>query len=192
MTHTLASHVNPQVMKVKESLKQQSVTILIKTRSPNDLMNGKVKHVTLHGKHGCEEKTQRFEKLGTSIEPSRFHPTRLHDLCMLILQEKPPAHIRLYYCPHPQRAEAKRIIQETQETQIIRPRPSLAMTLYLQMLYLFVCRDKLFLKCHIQLNQLWLLMQYSHISSYFHYLSQEWTMIFEVFPIDDRKKIRSL
>ncbi|RWW27048.1 hypothetical protein BHE74_00040964 [Ensete ventricosum] len=53
-------------------------------------------------------------------------------------------------------------------------------------------RDKLFLKCHIQLNQLWLLMQHSQISSYFHYLSQERTMLFEVFPIDDRKKIRSL
>ncbi|RWW19815.1 hypothetical protein GW17_00016105 [Ensete ventricosum] len=34
MTHTLAGHVNPQAMKVEESLKQQSVTILIKTRSP--------------------------------------------------------------------------------------------------------------------------------------------------------------
>ncbi|RWV90295.1 hypothetical protein GW17_00047518 [Ensete ventricosum] len=43
MTHTLAGHVNPQVIKDEESLKQQSVTILIETRSPNDLMNGKVK-----------------------------------------------------------------------------------------------------------------------------------------------------
>ncbi|RWW55718.1 hypothetical protein BHE74_00037616 [Ensete ventricosum] len=116
MTHTLVDHVNPQAMEVEESLKQQSVTILIKTRSPNDLMNGKVKHVTLHGKRGSEEKTQRFEKFATSTEPSRFHPTRLHNLRMLILQEEPPAHIRLYCCPHSQRAEAKRIIQETQET----------------------------------------------------------------------------
>ncbi|RWV99159.1 hypothetical protein BHE74_00029125 [Ensete ventricosum] len=43
MTHTLADHVNPQAMKDEESLKQQSVTILVKTRSPNDPMNGKVK-----------------------------------------------------------------------------------------------------------------------------------------------------
>ncbi|RWW56591.1 hypothetical protein BHE74_00036683 [Ensete ventricosum] len=110
MTHTLAGHVNPQAMKVEESLKQQSVTILIKTRSPNDLMNGKVKQVTLHGKCGSEEKTQCLEKFATSTELSRFHPTRLYDLRMLILQEEPLAHIRLYCYPHPQRAEAKRII----------------------------------------------------------------------------------
>ncbi|RRT77153.1 hypothetical protein B296_00005537 [Ensete ventricosum] len=152
MTHTLASHVNLQVMKDEESLKQQSVTILIKTRSPNDLMNGKVKQVTLHRKRGSEDKIQRLEKFATSTELSRLHPTRLHDLHMLILQEEPPTHIWLYCFPHPQRAEAKKIIQETHETQIIRPRLSLAMTLYLQKLCLFVCRDKLFLKCHIQLN----------------------------------------
>ncbi|RRT43624.1 hypothetical protein B296_00018447 [Ensete ventricosum] len=35
-------------------------------------------------------------------------------------------------------------------------------------------------------------MQHSQISGYFHYLSQERTMLFEVLPIDDRKKIRSL
>ncbi|RZS18837.1 hypothetical protein BHM03_00051159 [Ensete ventricosum] len=87
MTHTLADHVNPQAMKVEESLKQQSVTILIKTMRPDDLINGKVKYVTLHGKRGSEEKTQRFEKYATSTEPSRFHPTRLHNFCMLILQE---------------------------------------------------------------------------------------------------------
>ncbi|RRT33056.1 hypothetical protein B296_00037868 [Ensete ventricosum] len=118
MTHTLADHVNPQSMKVEESLKQQSVIILIKTRSPNDLMNGKAKQVTLHGKRGSEGKRQHLEKFATSTEPSQFHPTILHDLRMLILQEEPPAYIQLYYCPHPQRAEAKRIIQET---QIIRP-----------------------------------------------------------------------
>ncbi|RZR95181.1 hypothetical protein BHM03_00023991 [Ensete ventricosum] len=70
MTHTLAGHVNPQAIKVEESLKQQSIIVLIKTRSPSDLMNGKVKQVTLHGKHGSEEKTQRLEKFATSIEPS--------------------------------------------------------------------------------------------------------------------------
>ncbi|RRT73778.1 hypothetical protein B296_00008065 [Ensete ventricosum] len=110
LTHTLAGHVNPQAMKDEESLKQQSVTILIKTRSPNDLINGKVKPVTLHGKCGSEEKTQCLEKFATSTGSSRFHPTRLYDLRMLILQEEPLAHIRLYCYPHPQRAEAKRII----------------------------------------------------------------------------------
>ncbi|RWV96499.1 hypothetical protein GW17_00040784 [Ensete ventricosum] len=34
-------------------------------------------------------------------------------------------------------------------------------------------RDKFFVKCHIQLNQLWLLMQHSQILGYFHYLSQK-------------------
>ncbi|RRT32908.1 hypothetical protein B296_00041249 [Ensete ventricosum] len=114
MAHTLAGHVNPQAMKVEESLKQQSVTILIKTKSPNDLMNGKVKQVTLYGKRESEEKTQHLKK------------------------------------------------------------------------------DNLLRKCHIQLNQLWLLMQHSQISGYFHYLFEERTMLFEVFPIDDHKKIRSL
>ncbi|RZS25796.1 hypothetical protein BHM03_00059047, partial [Ensete ventricosum] len=59
--------------------------------------------------------------------------------------------------------------------------------------------DKLFLKCHIQPNQLWLLMQRSQISSYFHDFSKEQTMILEVFPDDDigfmthdRKKVESL
>ncbi|RWV98775.1 hypothetical protein GW17_00038358 [Ensete ventricosum] len=101
MTHTLVGYVNPQAMKIEESLKQQSVTILIKARSPNDLMNDKVKQVTLHVKYGSEEKIQRLEKFATFTEPGRFHPTRLHDPRMLILQEEPPAHIRLYCCPHP-------------------------------------------------------------------------------------------
>ncbi|RWW58233.1 hypothetical protein BHE74_00034926 [Ensete ventricosum] len=42
-------------------------------------------------------------------------------------------------------------------------------------------------------------MQHFHISGYFHYLSQEWTTLLEVFPInflrstaDNRKKIGSL
>ncbi|RRT39377.1 hypothetical protein B296_00045463 [Ensete ventricosum] len=52
-------------------------------------------------------------------------------------------------------------------------------------LYLFVCRDKLFLKCHLQLNQLQLLMQRSQISGYFHDLSEERTTLPKVFPIDD-------
>ncbi|RWW77446.1 hypothetical protein BHE74_00014394 [Ensete ventricosum] len=41
-THTLANHTNLQAMKVEESLKQKSVTILIKTRSTNNLMNNRV------------------------------------------------------------------------------------------------------------------------------------------------------
>ncbi|RWW72080.1 hypothetical protein BHE74_00020131 [Ensete ventricosum] len=59
------------------------------------------------------------------------------------------------------------------------------MTLYLQKLCLFVYRDKLFLKCHIQLNQLWFLMQRSHISGYFHDFPKEQTMMLEVFPDDN-------
>ncbi|RRT47259.1 hypothetical protein B296_00015110 [Ensete ventricosum] len=59
------------------------------------------------------------------------------------------------------------------------------MILYLQKLYLFVYRDKLFLKCHIQLNQLWALMQYSLISGYFHDFTEEWTMMLKVFRNDD-------
>ncbi|RWW65777.1 hypothetical protein BHE74_00026897 [Ensete ventricosum] len=42
MTHTLADHANPQAMKVKESLKQQLITIFIETRSTNNFMNSKV------------------------------------------------------------------------------------------------------------------------------------------------------
>ncbi|RRT40464.1 hypothetical protein B296_00003449 [Ensete ventricosum] len=45
--------------------------------------------------------------------------------------------------------------------------------------------DKLFLKCHIQLNQLWVLMQCSLISGYFHDFTEEWTMMLKVFPDDD-------
>ncbi|RRT33256.1 hypothetical protein B296_00049953 [Ensete ventricosum] len=59
------------------------------------------------------------------------------------------------------------------------------MTFYLQKLYLFVYRDKLFLKCHIQLNQLWFLMQCSLISGYFHDFTEERTMMLKVFPDDD-------
>ncbi|RZR88383.1 hypothetical protein BHM03_00015948 [Ensete ventricosum] len=58
------------------------------------------------------------------------------------------------------------------------------MTLYLQKFCLFVCRDKLFLKCHIQLNQ-WVLMQCSLISGYFHDFTEEQTMMLKVFPDDD-------
>ncbi|RWV84522.1 hypothetical protein GW17_00053757, partial [Ensete ventricosum] len=57
---------------------------------------------------------------------------------------------------------------------------------------------KLFLKCHIQPNQLWLL-KHSPISGYFHDFSKEWTIMLKVFPDDDhrsmahdRKKIESL
>ncbi|RWW36081.1 hypothetical protein BHE74_00058924, partial [Ensete ventricosum] len=45
--------------------------------------------------------------------------------------------------------------------------------------------DKLFLKCHIQLNQLWFLMQCSVISGYFHDFTEERTMMLKVFPNDD-------
>ncbi|RZS19765.1 hypothetical protein BHM03_00052204, partial [Ensete ventricosum] len=45
--------------------------------------------------------------------------------------------------------------------------------------------DKLFLKCHIQLNQLWVLMQCSLISGYFHDFTEERTMMLKVFPDDD-------
>ncbi|RRT53251.1 hypothetical protein B296_00047325 [Ensete ventricosum] len=46
-------------------------------------------------------------------------------------------------------------------------------------------RDKLFLKCHIQLNQLWILMQSSLILVYFHDFIEERTMMLKVFPDDD-------
>ncbi|RWV79625.1 hypothetical protein GW17_00059211 [Ensete ventricosum] len=42
MTHALAGYMNPQAVKVEESLKPQPVTILIKTRSTNNFMNSKV------------------------------------------------------------------------------------------------------------------------------------------------------
>ncbi|RRT56001.1 hypothetical protein B296_00025501 [Ensete ventricosum] len=58
---------------------------------------------------------------------------------------------------------------------------------------------KLFLKCHIQPNQLWLLKQRSQISGYFHGFSKERTILLKVFPDDDHqstthdhKKIESL
>ncbi|RRT37710.1 hypothetical protein B296_00004702 [Ensete ventricosum] len=59
------------------------------------------------------------------------------------------------------------------------------MTLYLQKFCLFVCRDKFFLKGHIQLNQLWVLMQCSLISGYIHDFTEERTMMLKVFPDDD-------
>ncbi|RWW40222.1 hypothetical protein BHE74_00054377 [Ensete ventricosum] len=63
------------------------------------------------------------------------------------------------------------------------------MTLYLQKLCLFVCRDKLFLKCHIQLNQLWFLMQRSHSSGYFHDFPKERTIMLEVFSDEDLRSM---
>ncbi|RZR97880.1 hypothetical protein BHM03_00027137 [Ensete ventricosum] len=187
-THALAGHADLQVAKVEESFKQQHVTVLT-----NNLMNDKGEQVTLCEKHGSEVmmmSTQRLQKLAeissASTESSRLPPTKLYNLHMLILQEEPLAHIRLFCCPHPQRAESKRIVQETQETQIIQPRPSLARILYLQKLYLFVCRHKLFLKYHIQPNQLWLL-KYSQISSYFYDFSKEWTIMLKTLPDDDHR-----
>ncbi|RZS16058.1 hypothetical protein BHM03_00047998 [Ensete ventricosum] len=41
MMHALASYANLQMMKVEELLKQQPVTILVDTRSTNNLMNNK-------------------------------------------------------------------------------------------------------------------------------------------------------
>ncbi|RRT82425.1 hypothetical protein B296_00002682 [Ensete ventricosum] len=48
-----------------------------------------------------------------------------------------------------------------------------------------VSLDKLFLKCHIQLNQLWFLIQCSIISGYFYDFTEERTMMLKVFPDDD-------
>ncbi|RRT77934.1 hypothetical protein B296_00005412 [Ensete ventricosum] len=50
-------------------------------------------------------------------------------------------------------------------------------------------RDKLFLKYHIQLNQLWFLTQCSLISRYFHDFTEERTMILKIFPDDDLKSM---
>ncbi|RWV96760.1 hypothetical protein BHE74_00033125 [Ensete ventricosum] len=118
MTHALAGHANSQVAKVEESFKHQPVTILT-----NNLINGKGEQVTLCEKHGSEVmtiSTQRLQKLAeissTSTEPSRLLPTRLYNIHMLILQEEPLAHIQPYCYPHPQRAEAKMIVLETQKT----------------------------------------------------------------------------
>ncbi|RRT43709.1 hypothetical protein B296_00039143 [Ensete ventricosum] len=173
-THVVAGHVNPQVTKVEESFMQQPVTVLT-----NILMNGKGEQVTSCEKHGSEVMmilTQRLQKLaeisGASTEPTRLLPTKLYDLHMLILQEEPLAHIWPYCCPHPQRVEVKRIVQE---------------------MY------KLFLKCHIQSNQLWLLKQRSQILGYFYDFFKEWTIMLKIFPDDDHrstahdyKKIESL
>ncbi|RRT38830.1 hypothetical protein B296_00046741 [Ensete ventricosum] len=115
--HASFGYAKLQIMNIDGFIKHQPITILTDTSSPNDLMNGKGKQVTLRGKRGSEEKmvlTQRLEKLieisGTYAEPSQLLPTRLHNLRMLILQEEPPAHIRPYCCPHLQWNEAKRII----------------------------------------------------------------------------------
>ncbi|RWW67787.1 hypothetical protein BHE74_00024735 [Ensete ventricosum] len=57
MTHSLADYTNLQTMKVEGSHKQQPVTILTNTKSSNNLMNSKGKHVILNGKQGrrCED-----------------------------------------------------------------------------------------------------------------------------------------
>ncbi|RZS15776.1 hypothetical protein BHM03_00047656 [Ensete ventricosum] len=49
--------------------------------------------------------------------------------------------------------------------------------------------DKLFLKYHIQLNQLWFLMQCSLTSGYFHDFTEERTMILKIFPDDDLRSM---
>ncbi|RRT44000.1 hypothetical protein B296_00048211 [Ensete ventricosum] len=45
--HASSSYAKPQIMNVDGFIKYQTVTILTDTRSPNNLMNGKGKHVTL-------------------------------------------------------------------------------------------------------------------------------------------------
>ncbi|RRT53912.1 hypothetical protein B296_00006001 [Ensete ventricosum] len=141
-------HAPPQILDIDGFIKHQLVTILADTISSNDLMNDKRKHVTLCGKGENEEKmisTQCLEKLaeilGTSAEPSRLLPTRLHD-------------------------------------------PDVGLTRKTTSTYSAIL-DKLFLKCHIQVNQLWVLMQCSLISSYFHDFTEERTMMLKVFPNDD-------
>ncbi|RRT66401.1 hypothetical protein B296_00033362 [Ensete ventricosum] len=42
MMHALAGYANPQTMKVRGLLKQQSITVLIDTGSTNNIMNSKV------------------------------------------------------------------------------------------------------------------------------------------------------
>ncbi|RRT77132.1 hypothetical protein B296_00002276 [Ensete ventricosum] len=80
--HYLSSYVNPQTMKIDGSLKQQSVTTLTDTRSSNNLMNNKGKHVILPGKYGSKVtmvSTKRLEKLaeisGASTEPTTMPST---------------------------------------------------------------------------------------------------------------------
>ncbi|RZS07081.1 hypothetical protein BHM03_00037842 [Ensete ventricosum] len=59
-------HAPPQILDIDGFIKHQPVTILVDTRSSNDLMNDKRKHMTLCGKGENEEKmilTQCLEKL---------------------------------------------------------------------------------------------------------------------------------
>ncbi|RRT62774.1 hypothetical protein B296_00005385 [Ensete ventricosum] len=86
-------HAPPQILDIDGFIKHQPITIFADTRSSNDLMNDKRKHVTLCGKGENEEKmilTQCLEKLaeisGTSTELSRHLPTRLHDPRMFLMQ----------------------------------------------------------------------------------------------------------
>ncbi|RWW54909.1 hypothetical protein BHE74_00038474 [Ensete ventricosum] len=116
-------------------------------------MNGNGKQVTLRGKRESEEKIISTQHLEKLAEISSTS-----------------------------KAEAKRIAQETQETDYSATIFPYNYTLSPKALPLCF-RDNLLLKCHIQLNQLWLMMQLSQISGYFHYLCS---------PTDDRKKIGSL
>ncbi|RZR98127.1 hypothetical protein BHM03_00027455 [Ensete ventricosum] len=77
--HVSSSYAKPQIMNVDGFIKYQPITILTDTRSPNNLMNGKGKHVTLRVKRGSKEKTastQGLEKLaeisGTSANQANF------------------------------------------------------------------------------------------------------------------------
>ncbi|RWW80754.1 hypothetical protein BHE74_00010889 [Ensete ventricosum] len=55
--HVSSDYANSQIMNVDGLIKHQPVTILTNTRSPNDLLNGKGKQLTLHEKQECKEKT---------------------------------------------------------------------------------------------------------------------------------------
>ncbi|RZS13164.1 hypothetical protein BHM03_00044696 [Ensete ventricosum] len=110
-------HAPPQILDIDGFIKHQPVTILVDTRSSDDLMNDKRKHVTLCGKGENEEKMISTQCLDKLVEISGT--------------------------------------------------------------------DKLFLKCHIQLNQLCVPMQCSIISGYFHDFTEERTMMLKVFPNDD-------
>ncbi|RRT31633.1 hypothetical protein B296_00059261, partial [Ensete ventricosum] len=100
-THALVGHTNPQAIKVEESFKQQSVTVLT-----NNFMNGKGEQVILCEKHRSKvmmiskQCLQKFTEISSAAaESSPLLLTRLYDLHMLILQKEPLVYIRPYCCP---------------------------------------------------------------------------------------------
>ncbi|RWV98626.1 hypothetical protein GW17_00038509 [Ensete ventricosum] len=139
---------------------------------------------------------QLVEISGASTKPSRLHPIRLPDPPTLNWPKEPPADTRPNCCLHPQKTEGKRITQEMTKTRITRSRFFPVTTLNP---YIFVSKDKLFLKCNIPPKPPWFLMRHSQISGDFHDFPQERTMILKVFSdhdlrstAHDRKKIESL